>query len=260
MTTNPTTAIERALKPFQREERYIVIKRKHLSAVQERSLQAHMTRLGIGQVESAVVERDWPEYEPVWQMIEDRVTGRATLSQPTEQPENWIIANSAGDRWRVWRNGNIEWTEHRGHATRYVRREDAEAVHAEDEDAWRVEPYRTVEAQPGAVREADWCEQAKELAFLLETEVAELTDEENDLLNRVSRFLRRIAATPAPTPPTEAEAREVLAECWRKSGRPDLADTIAKGTDSEWTKSAVAIQAMIAFAGTRPAAAVDIRR
>lgn len=62
-------------KSFQREERYIVVKRKHLSAIQEAALRAHLTRLNIDIVEGAVVESDWPEYETVWNMIEARCSG-----------------------------------------------------------------------------------------------------------------------------------------------------------------------------------------
>lgn len=65
---------------FEREERYIVIKRKHLTAIQETSLRAHMARLAIGTIECVVVESDWPEYETVWRMIEDRVA--AALATP----------------------------------------------------------------------------------------------------------------------------------------------------------------------------------
>lgn len=54
----------------------------------------------------------------------------------------WIVGNGAGTAWRVWRDGFPEWTEQRDVATRYARREDAEAVHREDEDAWIVIPYK----------------------------------------------------------------------------------------------------------------------
>ena len=60
---------------FVREERYIVIKRKHLSEAQEHDLREGMCLRSIGTVECVVVERDWPEFEPVWQMIEARMTG-----------------------------------------------------------------------------------------------------------------------------------------------------------------------------------------
>jgi len=64
---------------FRREERFIVVKRKHLNALQETALRAHMARLDIGTVECVVVESDWPEYQTVWGMIEDRVTGRPAM-------------------------------------------------------------------------------------------------------------------------------------------------------------------------------------
>ncbi len=80
------------LEPFQREERYIVIKRKHLTALQERALRAHMNRLGIGTVECVVVESDWPEYETVWRMIEDRMTGRHQLQREAVLEEALRVA------------------------------------------------------------------------------------------------------------------------------------------------------------------------
>lgn len=63
---------------FEREERYIVIKRKHLDPIVERLLRDEMRDLGVSTVGCVVVESDWPEYETVWRMIEDRVSGVAT--------------------------------------------------------------------------------------------------------------------------------------------------------------------------------------
>jgi hypothetical protein len=54
---------------FQREDRYIVIKRKHLTPEQERDAGA------LPSVSAVVVETDWPEYEAVWAMIQARVAG-----------------------------------------------------------------------------------------------------------------------------------------------------------------------------------------
>lgn len=61
---------------FQRENRYIVIKRSHASEDALSRLEGTMDNNGVTEVEDAlVVESDWPEYETVWQMIEARVTG-----------------------------------------------------------------------------------------------------------------------------------------------------------------------------------------
>ena len=69
----------------------------------------------------------------------------ARNTRPTVESEpvaGWIVGNANADRWRTWNAlGFSAWTEERDKATRYARREDAEAVHAADEDAWRVEPY-----------------------------------------------------------------------------------------------------------------------
>ena len=77
---------------FQREERYIVIKRKNLTPVQEQALRAHMARLDIDTIESVVVEHDWPEYETVWRLIEDRVTGRIEAQQQPATSEGLVEA------------------------------------------------------------------------------------------------------------------------------------------------------------------------
>lgn len=69
---------------FEREERYIVFKKSHLSPKQLARLERLITPPQIPPanwhddhtlptVECVVVESDWPEYEPVWRMIEQRV-------------------------------------------------------------------------------------------------------------------------------------------------------------------------------------------
>lgn len=73
---SPGRMIVGEMNAFAREERYIVIKRSHHSAEQLDQLGDAMFLSGIGQVRAVVVEADWPEYEPVWQMIEARVTGK----------------------------------------------------------------------------------------------------------------------------------------------------------------------------------------
>jgi len=65
------------VEQFTREDRYIVIKRKHLPDNGD-GFDEWLKRREIEQVAKAVVvEGDWPEYEPVWRMIEARVTGQA---------------------------------------------------------------------------------------------------------------------------------------------------------------------------------------
>jgi len=63
-----------------------------------------------------------------------------------ETAAGWIVGNGDGTRWRSWEQGNPVWTDDREKATRYARRVDAEAVHAEDEDAWFVRPFIPADA------------------------------------------------------------------------------------------------------------------
>jgi hypothetical protein len=66
---------------------------------------------------------------------------RATLSA-TREEGGWIVASGDGQRFRAWQGGCPCWTNDRGEAIRYARRQDAEAAHEEDEDAWSVLPYK----------------------------------------------------------------------------------------------------------------------
>ena len=72
---------------FEREERYIVIKRKHLSPSIEANLRNQLAQKKIPTVQCAVVESDWPEYEVVWSIIEAGVTGKATRTAEAELAE-----------------------------------------------------------------------------------------------------------------------------------------------------------------------------
>ena len=74
---------------FKREERYIVIKHSDISGFWREDVReqffAALERLNehhvrIPQRQFLVIESDWPEYEPAWQMIEDRVAGRPSTA------------------------------------------------------------------------------------------------------------------------------------------------------------------------------------
>lgn len=73
-------------KQFVRERRYWMAKskdvEKYLSDDQQIKLSALLTKIAVGRLEdgrppleAVCVESDWPEYETVWKMIEDRMTG-----------------------------------------------------------------------------------------------------------------------------------------------------------------------------------------
>ena len=63
------------MSEFKREVRYTVIKHNQLTESQMQYLKNCIFGEGIPTVEAVVVESDWPEYQPVWKMIEDRVSG-----------------------------------------------------------------------------------------------------------------------------------------------------------------------------------------
>lgn len=89
---------------FEREERYVVIKISKMHphpTFRRRHLEALKREHSAALVDCVVIERDWPEYETVWRMIEERVTG-AALAQPSPKSgsysdQEWINAGcSAG--------------------------------------------------------------------------------------------------------------------------------------------------------------------
>ncbi|MEO8644559.1 hypothetical protein [Pseudomonas sp.] len=73
------------MSSFSREDRYVVIKRSDLEKIPNRkSVNNFLAALAdvsanscrIPQRKFLIIESDWPEYEPTWRMIEDRVAGK----------------------------------------------------------------------------------------------------------------------------------------------------------------------------------------
>ena len=56
---------------FIREERYVVVKLKRLNAGQKEALAEFFADWDIPTVESVVIESHTPEYEKVWQLLEE---------------------------------------------------------------------------------------------------------------------------------------------------------------------------------------------
>lgn len=71
------------MEVFQREERYIIIKRKRLTPFMESSIRNLLAALDVPTTEAVVVEADWPEYDKVWAMIEARCGGSPALTSGT---------------------------------------------------------------------------------------------------------------------------------------------------------------------------------
>lgn len=61
------------MKPFELEERYIVVKLKHLDGATKDYLRMILKNSAIPTVDCIVVEQDWPEYEMVWKSMEGRL-------------------------------------------------------------------------------------------------------------------------------------------------------------------------------------------
>jgi len=100
--------------------------------------------------ENGPVVVDWYGEELAWRPLD--YGSWTPLATPATAPADiggWIVGDGQAERWRIWEYGNPDWTTDRDKATRYARREDAEAVHREDEDAWRVVPYAALATATG---------------------------------------------------------------------------------------------------------------
>lgn len=96
---------------FQREDRYLVIKRKDLGLLSPtdrdlaltlmEELRAVMATWNVPERQYLVIEGDWPEYEPTWAAIQARVAGRTALATqpaalPTD-PASWPLKVGADE-------------------------------------------------------------------------------------------------------------------------------------------------------------------
>lgn len=74
------------MEKFEREDRYLIIKRKDLAEAAKTLNDDHLKsfnivlshidsvrrKRGVDQIKAVVIENDWPEYEQVWKAIEKR--------------------------------------------------------------------------------------------------------------------------------------------------------------------------------------------
>ena len=82
------------MSEFRREDRYLVIKYSDMAKAKPelrhtflgscRKLHDSMLSSGAPARSFLVIESDWPEYEPAWQMIERRMTGKPAFSAAEE--------------------------------------------------------------------------------------------------------------------------------------------------------------------------------
>ena len=63
------------MSEFKREARYIVVKPDCEDSLRTERLKSYIDEMCFKTPDCVVVEADWPEYEPVWRMIESRVMG-----------------------------------------------------------------------------------------------------------------------------------------------------------------------------------------
>ncbi|WP_426807997.1 hypothetical protein ABOC32_16590 [Pseudomonas sp. WOUb67] len=95
--------IDMVSAPFQREDRYIVVKRSDLALLSPvdsdlvhsylEGVLSLMAEWNCPEREYLVLESDWPEFAPAWAAIERRVTG-SPAPQPHPEPIAWMVGTA----------------------------------------------------------------------------------------------------------------------------------------------------------------------
>lgn len=117
----------RRLRPFT--EMWEMYSKRHGMHYGEDALSG--VRVGYQMVEEAIQEAYWTE--PVYQPPVVRTTVFRHLG--------FIILNAEETEFMKWGDSGPEWTTNRDDALRFARREDAELVSAESEEAWKIKPF-----------------------------------------------------------------------------------------------------------------------
>lgn len=81
------------MSEFKREGRYIVVKPDCEDSLRTERLRNYIDEMCFHTPDCVVVEADWPEYEPVWRMIERRVTGASADAKPVEVLGYSVVGN-----------------------------------------------------------------------------------------------------------------------------------------------------------------------
>lgn len=81
------------MSEFKREGRYIVVKPDCEDSLRTVRLRNYIDEMCFHTPDCVVIEADWPEYEPVWRMIERRVTGDSSNERPVEVLGYSVVGN-----------------------------------------------------------------------------------------------------------------------------------------------------------------------
>lgn len=86
------------MSEFKREGRYIVVKPDCEDSLRTERLRNYIDEMCFHTPDCVVIEADWPEYEPVWRMIERRVTGDSSNERPVEVLGYSVVGNRYATR------------------------------------------------------------------------------------------------------------------------------------------------------------------
>ena len=194
---------------FQREDRYIVIKRTDLKKVPV-SYRSHLVDPMFSLLshlphrECLVIESDWPEYEPTWAAIEARVTGKSA-QQHYAEPVAWMVGSA------IW------WTKEQAELDSKEVGEpvialgpcadpgEVERLSAQFKD-WQASHHRNYcKAADQRDQLRGQLEKARKLLHTASIRLARWLSVEDDPRKQIIEFLEASAEPSAPLPPVESD-------------------------------------------------------
>lgn len=141
MMNNQT--IDGVPREFVREGRYIVVKPDYEDDIRMERLRNYIEEMCFHTPDCVVVEADWPEYEPVWRMIEARVIGNPTeldAAKATISQLQGLVAELRA----LLDAPAVQWLAMEVNGKPWVIKEGANA------DKWRAMGYELLPVEPAA--------------------------------------------------------------------------------------------------------------
>lgn len=192
---------------------------------------------------------------------EDRPCIRAAIAaalphlhpQPAELAEQqgvecgYVIADGTGEKFMAWGQVGPEWTADRSAALWLVRRADAEALAAENEDAWLILPVERCALPPAGWSCTLMAGHAGPCPTLAATGKQQVGEVQGDARRILAKHMRRIAAAHnVPRLATEADIVEGGEEYdfWMDAAHAAVSDALADSQPgaqepvAEWVRAA----------------------
>lgn len=182
------------MSEFKRETRYVVFKISKLDELQIARLNdllnvSDPSGKALPTVECLVVEHDWPEHEPVWKMIEERMTGKQAEPAPAQDERGAFVP-------QIYRASDAKDGQYLGPVVLLI--EHNRAI----EQARATRPAQTEQQTEQIKAPAEWAKM--DPAFVVEN-IRQTTVFDADMIEAMLQFAIDAAALSSPSPAMDAK-------------------------------------------------------